>query len=254
MAKLTVADLQQMKRDGKKIAAAVAHDFQMAKLCEMAGADLLSVGDSVGNRFLAFTKSEEFTIADMIPFARAVARAAERAVVSVDMPPATSKGGPTEIAKAAQRIKDETGAVMTKMDTRGREDSAFEDVRAVVETGLAAFPHLGFPGGAGSTGLHGSPEEHERMMKLAHTVYEAGASLIDLASVTTEVYTDVCGSLPIPVIGGHTGPEADGHIHVSYGLVGYGAATMDRTDRPGVARTMHDILKKAFDDIHAGKW
>ena len=141
MAKLTVADLQQMKRDGKKIAAAVVHDFQMAKICEMAGADILSVGDSVGQRFLAVPNSEDFTVADMIPFGKAVVRASERAVVSVDMPPDTCKGGATEIAKAARRIKDEVGAAMTKKDVRGREDSAFEDIRAVVESGLFGISH-----------------------------------------------------------------------------------------------------------------
>ncbi|NIO10709.1 MAG: 3-methyl-2-oxobutanoate hydroxymethyltransferase, partial [Deltaproteobacteria bacterium] len=45
MAKLTVNDLQQMKREGNKIAATVVYDFQMAQICERAGADLLSVGD-----------------------------------------------------------------------------------------------------------------------------------------------------------------------------------------------------------------
>ena len=253
LARLTVADLQQMKRDGKKIAAAVVHDFQMAKICEMAGADILSVGDSVGQRFLAVPNSEDFTVADMIPFGKAVVRASERAVVSVDMPPDTCKGGATEIAKAARRIKDEVGAAMTKMDVRGREDSAFEDIRAVVETGLAAYPHLGFPGGPGQA-LHGSPEDHDHMMRLAHTLYEAGASIIDLAGVTTEIYADVCNSLPIPVIGGAAGPEADGHIDVSYALVGYVFAAMDRTDPPSTSKFMFDMLEKSIGNIHAGKW
>ena len=37
MAVLTPLDLQQMKRDGKKIAAAVVYEYQMAKICEAAG-------------------------------------------------------------------------------------------------------------------------------------------------------------------------------------------------------------------------
>ena len=52
MAVLTVKDLQQMKRDGKKIAAAVVYDFQMTKIVELAGVDLLSVGDSLGRNVL----------------------------------------------------------------------------------------------------------------------------------------------------------------------------------------------------------
>ena len=61
MARLTLRDLQQMKRDGKKIATAVVYDFQMAQICERAGVDLLSVGDSLGRRFLGQTRGPHRT-------------------------------------------------------------------------------------------------------------------------------------------------------------------------------------------------
>ena len=37
-----------MKRDGKKIAGVVAWDTPMARIADLAGVDLISVGDSVG--------------------------------------------------------------------------------------------------------------------------------------------------------------------------------------------------------------
>ena len=43
--KVTIAALQQMKRDGKKIAGVVAWDTPMAKIADRAGVDLVSVGD-----------------------------------------------------------------------------------------------------------------------------------------------------------------------------------------------------------------
>ena len=46
--KVTIAALQQMKRDGKKIAGVVAWDTPMAQIADRAGVDLVSVGDSVG--------------------------------------------------------------------------------------------------------------------------------------------------------------------------------------------------------------
>ena len=252
--KLTVAGLQQMKRDGKKIAAAVVYDFQMAKICERAGADLLSVGDSLGRRFLGQARADDCSIDDMIPFAKAVVRAAERAIVSVDMPTATCKGGPKEVAKAARRIKDEVGAGMTKVDIREHEEELFDDVHAVIETGLAVYPQLGFPAGPASTGLHGTVADHDHILKWAHALEDTGASMIDLTSVTSEIYAEVCKSLRIPVIGGQTGPEADGKIYVSYSLVGYEAAALGRTDRPSAAQFIYDIAKKAMDSVHSGKW
>ena len=252
MARLTVADLQEMKRDGKKIAAAVVYEFQMAKICDRAGADLLSVGDSLGRVFLGQESVDDFRIDEMIPFAKAVTRAATHAVVSVDMPTATCKAGPAAVARAARRIKEEVGADMTKVDIREQEEELFDDVRAVIETGLAVYPQVGFPAGAASTGLRGTPADRDHVLKWAHALQDAGAALLDLTSVTAEIYGEVCKSLRIPVIGGQTGPEADGRIYVSYSLVGYQAAALDRSGA-SAARFIYDIAKKAIDGVHAGK-
>ena len=129
--RLTVADLQQMKRDGRKIAAAVVYEYQMTRICERAGVDLLSVGDSLGRNVLGQEDVDECTVDDMIPFARAVVRGRERAVVSVDMPTKPSRGGPVEVGRAAKRFKDEAGVDMTKIDIpdAGRGACSMESTR-----------------------------------------------------------------------------------------------------------------------------
>src|SRR6185295_17660064 len=48
MAKLKITDLQQMKRDGTKIQAAICYEHQMAQIYDRAGVDLITVGDTVG--------------------------------------------------------------------------------------------------------------------------------------------------------------------------------------------------------------
>ncbi len=48
MAKTTIPQLQQMKREGKKIFGVVVWDYQMAQIADKAGADIISVGDTVG--------------------------------------------------------------------------------------------------------------------------------------------------------------------------------------------------------------
>src|SRR5437763_4073285 len=82
--KLTIKDLQAMKARNQKIVAAVVYEAQMAALMERAGADVLSVGDSLGRAFLAHTEEGAFTVEEMIPFCRAVAKTAQRAVVNCD--------------------------------------------------------------------------------------------------------------------------------------------------------------------------
>ncbi|HEY3116005.1 MAG TPA: 3-methyl-2-oxobutanoate hydroxymethyltransferase, partial [Chloroflexota bacterium] len=137
MARLTVGDLQQMKRDHKKIAAAVVYDFQMARICERAGAELLSVGDSLGRYLLGQDTPDDTTVEDMLPFARAVARGAEKAVVSIDMPRQPCFDGPKAV-EAASKLFKEAGADMVKVDIRRHEEELIDDVRAVIEAGLAS--------------------------------------------------------------------------------------------------------------------
>lgn len=48
--KLMLIGLQRMKREGKKTVAAVCYEYQTAQIIDWAGADLVSVGDSLGFR------------------------------------------------------------------------------------------------------------------------------------------------------------------------------------------------------------
>ncbi|MBM2810195.1 MAG: 3-methyl-2-oxobutanoate hydroxymethyltransferase [Chloroflexi bacterium] len=70
--KVTIASLHEMKRQHQKIVAAVVYETQMAKIMDRAGADVLSVGDSLGRAFLGHENEDDFTVDEMIPFCRAV--------------------------------------------------------------------------------------------------------------------------------------------------------------------------------------
>ena len=255
MAMLTVADLHEMKRNGRKIAAAVVYEYQMTRICETAGVDLLSVGDSLGRNMLGHDHVDECTVDDMIPFARAVVRGRERAIVSVDMPTVPSAAGVEAVAAAARRFREEAGVDMVKIDIRTREEELFEEVYAVQEAGLHAYPQIGFPTQGAARGVQGGAEVGEYIHKWAHAIQDAGAALIDLTNVTPDIYADVCASLRIPVIGGQAPPEADGKIQVMVSGTGYNVATMNRDDgRPDAAKFMYDVMKSIIDSIHAGNW
>ncbi|MCW2891161.1 MAG: 3-methyl-2-oxobutanoate hydroxymethyltransferase, partial [Actinomycetia bacterium] len=64
--KVTVGALAQMKREGRKIVSVVAWDFQLARIAERAGAEIVSVGDSVGVNLWGQENPLEITMDEMV--------------------------------------------------------------------------------------------------------------------------------------------------------------------------------------------
>ena len=78
--KVTIASLQQMKRDGKKMVGVVAWDFQIAKIADRIGVEIVSVGDSVGINLWGHGSPLEVTVEEMIIVCKAVRRGTHRAI------------------------------------------------------------------------------------------------------------------------------------------------------------------------------
>lgn len=252
MAKLTVADLTQMKRDGKKIVEALVFDVPMTKIFERAGADVLLVGDSYVS-YLLGGKTDDASTDEMLMFAKAVVRAAERAVVTVDVPGPICEAGAAEVLKTAQRYKQEAGADLAKIDIPSRDDGLIEETHAVTEAGLAADVRVRFRPGLASA--QGVAAEHDRVMKLAQKVEDAGASLIEIYEGTPELYEQASKELRVPVLGGRwSTQEAGGKIFVYPNLVGYRPDLIDNTDSPSAARFIYDIVRPAVAEVHSGRW
>ena len=75
-----------MKRIGRKIVGVVAWDYQMARIVDRAGVDLVSVGDTVGINLWGQPNPLEVTMDQMIVVCQAVRRGVKRALVSCRLP------------------------------------------------------------------------------------------------------------------------------------------------------------------------
>ena len=73
-AKVTIPALAQMKRDGRKIVGVVAWDYQIARIADRAGVDIISVGDTVGINLWGHATPLEVTLDEMVIVCRAVRR------------------------------------------------------------------------------------------------------------------------------------------------------------------------------------
>jgi 3-methyl-2-oxobutanoate hydroxymethyltransferase len=260
MAEMTIPRLQQMKRDGQKIVAVVAYEYQLAAIAERAGVDLLSVGDSVGVNLWGHQSDLEVTLDEMVIACRAVRRGARRALVSCDFPYGPLQEGSESAVRAAIRIVKEGGADLVKLDGA----STFPDaVRAVVRAGVPVWAQFGITphtalryGGIANAGPELATQVKDRLLDEARLLEDCGASLLDFTNSGPIAGAAVAQAVAIPVIGGlGGGPWLDGRVRMGFAAIGYLAAALDDdVERyANVAKSALEAFAALCDDVRAGR-
>jgi 3-methyl-2-oxobutanoate hydroxymethyltransferase len=258
--KVTIPALQQAKRDGQKIVAVVVYDYQLARIAERAGVDILSVGDSVGVNLWGHRDEYEVTLEEMIIACRAVRRGAGRALVSCDFPYGPLQEGPDAAVRAAIRLVKEGGAEIVKLDGA----SAYpEAVRAVARAGIPVWAQFGITphtalhyGGMAHAGPELATQMKDRLVDEARQLEAAGASLLDFTNSGPVAGEAATQAVAIPVIGGlGGGPWLDGRVRMGFAAIGYLAAALDdQIDRYAqVGRTALAGLSAFAEDVRAGR-
>ena len=262
--KITIPALQQMKRDGKKIAGVVAWDFPMARIADRAGVDLVSVGDSVGVNLWGHANPLEVTMEEMLIVAKAVRRGVSRALVSCDFPFGPLQEGTDSAVRAAIRLVKEAGADMIKLD--GAAD--FPDaVRALTRAGIPVFAQFGItpqtalqygiPYGAQSApGAQVPPAMTAKLVDQAKLLEDAGAALLDFTNSGPVAGAAVASAVSIPVIGGFGGgPWLDGRVRLAHTAIGYAEKWLDAKTETyaNVAKISLEAFTALIADVRAGR-
>lgn len=92
-----------------------AYDAVTARILDVAGTDVLLVGDSIGNVSLGYDSTLPVTLDEMVVATRSVARATERALVVADLPFGTYEAGPEQALASAVRLV-KVGANAVKLE------------------------------------------------------------------------------------------------------------------------------------------
>jgi len=240
MEKVTIPELQQMKRDGRKIVGVVAWDYQIARIAERAGVDLVSVGDSVGFNLWGQPTETEVTMDELLVVCKAVRRGAKHALVSCDIPYGPAQAGAEASVSAAVRLAREGGADMVKIF--GVPDT----VRAIVRAGVPVFAEF-----------HGGDRiPAARLVDEAKRLEDAGASLLDFRHSGPEAGAAVSKAVSIPVIGGlGGGPWLDGRVRLAHTAIGYAEKWIDSKTETYVntARLSLEAFKALISDVRSGR-
>ena len=220
--KFTVKSFQKAKDEKRQISVLTAYDYSMAKILDSAGVDALLVGDSLGMVVQGHDSTISVTIDDMIYHAKAVTRAAKRALVIVDMPFMSYHVSVEESVKNAGRLMKEGGAHAVKLE--GGVEFA-ETIRQIVRAQIPVMGHLGLTpqslhmfGGFKVQGKNLS--QAQKIIDDAKALEDAGVFSITLECVPEELSKIISETVNIPTIGIGAGKYCDGQVLVSNDMLG----------------------------------
>ncbi len=226
---VNVSTLRQMKADAEPIACLTAYDASFAQLVDMAGTDLVLVGDSLGMVIQGHDTTVPVTVDDVVYHTRIVARGLRRGFLVADLP-FMSYATPEQALDNAVRLMQEGGAMMVKLEG-GRNQTAV--VECLARHDIPVCAHLGLKpqsvhkiGGFKVQGRERGAAD--KMTDDALALQNAGADLVLLECVPNEVGKTITAALEVPVIGIGAGPFVDGQILVLYDILGI---TQGRTPR-----------------------
>lgn len=261
---VTIAALQQMKREGQKIVGVVVWDYQIAQIVDRAGVDLVSVGDSVGVNLWGQAHPLEITMSEMTVVCKAVRRGVKRAILSGDLPYGPVQEGVGPAVRAAVRLAKEAGIDMVKLD--GAADFT-ETVRAVVRAGIPVFAQFGITpqtalrygiqyGAASKPEAQATATMTERLVEEAKRLEAAGASLLDFTNSGPVVGAAVAAAVSIPVLGGFGGgPWLDGRVRMVHAAIGYAASNLDSETEnyANVSKITYKAISEYAEDVRTAR-
>ena len=220
MAKVTVNSLKTLKENGEKFCCITAYDATFARLISEAGAETMLVGDSLGMVLQGHDSTLPVTIEDMAYHTACVTRGNINSLVIGDMP-FMSYTTPEQTLDSAM-ILMQAGAHMVKMEG-GTWLS--ESIAMLVGRGVPVCAHLGLTpqsvnvfGGFRVQGR--TPKGAKSILADAVEIQDAGASLLVLECIPSELAADISEKLRIPVIGIGAGPGTDAQVLVMHDMLG----------------------------------
>ncbi len=244
------------RKGGKPIVCLTAYTAPMAKILDR-HADLLLVGDSIGNVLYGLENTLAVDLEMMIRHGQAVMRGVKNACVVIDMPFGTYEENPEQAYRNAMRIMKETGCDAVKIE--GGETMA-ATIQYLVSRNIPVMAHIGLlpqsvvkEGGYKIKGK--TADEETRLLNDARAIDKAGAFAVVIEGTIEDVSAKMTNAISIPTIGIGASSSCDGQVLVIDDMLGM-------TEKPPKFvkkyADLADIIDKAAadyaDDVRARKF
>lgn len=221
--------LRELKQRGEKWAMLTAYDQYTAEIFDQAGIPVLLVGDSAANNVYGYESTLRVSVDELIPLSRAVATAAQRALVVADLPFGSYQATPEQAFHTAVRFMKEAGVHAVKLEG-GR--NVVPQVQLLTQSGIPVMAHIGFTPqsehGLGGYRVQGRGEQASALIDDAVALAEAGAFAVVLEMVPGDVAAEITKRIPIPTIGIGAGRDCDAQVLVWQDMAGFRSGPMPR--------------------------
>jgi 3-methyl-2-oxobutanoate hydroxymethyltransferase len=221
--KLPLPELGAMKRRGDKIVMVTAYDAPSGRLADVAGVDLILVGDSSGMVVHGRESTVPVTLDEIVFMTQWVTRGAKRPIVIADMPFGSYEESDEQAIRNAVRLVKEGGADAVKLERGG---TSVARARAIVGAGIPVMGHVGLTpqtatvlGGFKAQGR--TAEQARQLVEDALALEAAGCFSIVLEAVPPAVAQAATRALTVPTIGIGAGKDTDGQVLVWHDMLGF---------------------------------
>jgi 3-methyl-2-oxobutanoate hydroxymethyltransferase len=200
-----------------------AYDFPSARAAELAGVDMVLVGDSGAMTVLGYPSTVPVPLEEMLMLAAAARRGLRTPFLVGDLPFGSYEVSDEQAIATALRFVKEAGCDAVKLEGGGPTSVA--RARAIVNAGIPVMGHVGLTpqtatalGGYKAQGR--SADGAAKVAREALALQEAGCFAIVFEAIPSAVSEELMPQMAIPVIGIGAGPATDGQVLVFHDLLG----------------------------------
>uniref|UniRef100_A0A0C3UEQ4 3-methyl-2-oxobutanoate hydroxymethyltransferase n=1 Tax=Guillardia theta (strain CCMP2712) TaxID=905079 RepID=A0A0C3UEQ4_GUITC len=228
---MTIVELKKMYSKKIPITMATAYDFPSAVHVDLAGIDVVLVGDSLGMVVLGYDTTLPVTFDEILHHCRnhtyasklAVSRGCKRPLLVGDLPFGSYEISAQEAQRNAYRLLK--AATLTSIKLEGADAARLRTVETLVNGGIAVMGHIGLTpqsystlGGFRAQGKHA--QQAVSLIEQARQLVNAGVFAIVLECVPAEVAKEVTERISVPTIGIGAGMHTSGQVLVYHDLLG----------------------------------
>ncbi|KAB8062632.1 3-methyl-2-oxobutanoate hydroxymethyltransferase [Janthinobacterium sp. FT14W] len=217
---VTIHTLATLRAAGEKITMLTCYDASFASLMDRCGVEILLIGDSLGMVCNGHNSTLPVTVAELAYHTASVARGCKSAMIMSDLP--FGAYGTPETAYANAVILMQAGAHMIKI-----EGGAWlaDTVKFLSERGIPICAHIGLTPQSvhqlGGYKVQGKSTESATELKNdALTLQNAGAAIVLMEAMPSQLGKEVTEMLTIPTIGIGAGPDCSGQVLVMHDMLG----------------------------------